>query len=119
MFLKLDHQKLDIYIVSRAFVLECYKLSKRLPPEEKFGLVSQLRRAAVSIHLMLRKELHENPEMREEDIMKLPEGCNRDRRSARHCRRPWIHFYGRYSIFRRDVSALLQDLNGLILATNA
>ena len=51
MFLKLDHQKLDIYIVSRAFVLECYKLSKRLPPEEKFGLAPQLRRAAVSIHL--------------------------------------------------------------------
>ena len=26
MFLKLNHQKLDIYGVSRQFVLECYKL---------------------------------------------------------------------------------------------
>ena len=51
MFLKLNHQKLDIYIVSRAFVSACYKLTKRLPPEEKFGLISQIRRAALSIHL--------------------------------------------------------------------
>ena len=51
MFLKLNHQKLDIYTFSRTFVLECYKLSKTLPPEEKFGMISQIRRAALSVHL--------------------------------------------------------------------
>jgi four helix bundle protein len=51
MFLKLNHQKLDIYNCSQAFVLECYKLSKSLPDSEKFGMVSQIRRAALSVHL--------------------------------------------------------------------
>ena len=51
MFLKLNHQKLDIYTYSRAFVLECYKLTKVLPVDEKFGMISQIRRAALSVHL--------------------------------------------------------------------
>ena len=51
MFLKLNHQKLDIYTFSRGFVLECYKLSKTLPADEKFGMISQIRRAALFVHL--------------------------------------------------------------------
>ena len=51
MFLKLNHQKLEVYQCSRQFVLECYKLSKSLPSEEKFGIISQIRRAALSVHL--------------------------------------------------------------------
>ena len=51
MFLKLNHQKLDIYGVSKQFVLECYRLTKSLPTEEKFGMVTQIRRAALSVHL--------------------------------------------------------------------
>ena len=51
MFLKLNHQKLDIYNYSKILVLECYKLSKYLPDSEKFGMVSQIRRAALSVHL--------------------------------------------------------------------
>ena len=50
MFLKLNHQKPDIYKFP-PFVLEGYKLSKYLPGSEKFGMVSQLRRAALSVHL--------------------------------------------------------------------
>lgn len=51
MFLTLNHQKLDIYAVSKSFVLECYRLTKILPAEEKFGMISQIRRAALSVHL--------------------------------------------------------------------
>ena len=51
MFLTLNHQKLDIYQASRSFVFECYRLSKALPAEEKFGMISQIRRAALSVHL--------------------------------------------------------------------
>lgn len=32
-------------------VLETYKLTSKLPSEEKFGMISQIRRAALSIHL--------------------------------------------------------------------
>jgi four helix bundle protein len=51
MFLTLNHQKPDVYSHSRLFVLECYKLIRTLPADEKFGMISQIRRAALSVHL--------------------------------------------------------------------
>ena len=51
MFLQLHHQRLDIYSVSRAFVKECYFITKHFPSEEKFALIQQIRRAALSVHL--------------------------------------------------------------------
>lgn len=51
MFLQLNHQKLDVYQYCRSFVLECYRLTKKFPSEERFVLVSQIRRAALSAHL--------------------------------------------------------------------
>jgi four helix bundle protein len=51
MFLTLNHQKLQVYTASREFVLECYQLTKSLPSDEKFGMITQIRRAALSVHL--------------------------------------------------------------------
>lgn len=51
MFLTLNHQKLKVYVYSRALVSECYKLTKSLPVTEKFSMISQIRRAALSVHL--------------------------------------------------------------------
>ena len=51
MFLKLNHQKLEVYTYSRALTLACYMLTKTLPAEEKFGMISQIRSAALSVHL--------------------------------------------------------------------
>ena len=51
MFLQLAHTKPDAFIVSKAFVLDCYQLTKHFPAEEKFGMISQIRRAALSVHL--------------------------------------------------------------------
>jgi hypothetical protein len=42
MFLILNHQKLDAYSYSRKLVLECYKMTKELPADEKFGIISQI-----------------------------------------------------------------------------
>ena len=51
MFLQLNYQKLAIYSASRLFVADCYKLTNYFPAEEKFGMISQIRRAALSVHL--------------------------------------------------------------------
>jgi four helix bundle protein len=51
MFLSLAHTKLDIFQASRSFVLECYKITKAFPAEERFTMVQQIRRAALSVHL--------------------------------------------------------------------
>ncbi len=42
-------EKLDVWQRSRVFVKEIYKLSARFPKEEKFGMTSQIRSAAVSV----------------------------------------------------------------------
>lgn len=43
------HDKLDVWKKSIDFVVAVYKATERFPKEEKFGLTSQLRRAAISI----------------------------------------------------------------------
>ena len=62
MFLKLNHQKPDIYKFP-PFVLEGYKLSKYLPGSEIFGMVSQLRRAALSVHLNIAEDASRKSEI--------------------------------------------------------
>ena len=51
MFLELSHTKLDVFSVTKQFVLNCYKETKSFPQEEKFGMISQIRRAALSVYL--------------------------------------------------------------------
>jgi len=51
MFLSLNHQKLEVFVLSKEFVLECYRITNKLPTDEKFGMISQIRRAAVSVCL--------------------------------------------------------------------
>ena len=53
MFLQLGHTKMDIYDISQHVVLKCYQITKLFPNEEKFALVQQIRRAAMSVHLNL------------------------------------------------------------------
>lgn len=64
MFLQLAHTKLNVYHQTRKLTLESYKLTKLFPPDERFAMVQQIRRAALSAHLNLaegasRKSLNE------------------------------------------------------------
>ncbi|HET9180315.1 MAG TPA: four helix bundle protein [Terriglobia bacterium] len=42
-------EQLEVWQVAHQIVLDVYKGTTHLPPEEKFGLTSQMRRAAVSV----------------------------------------------------------------------
>ena len=43
------HERLDVWAKSIEFVVAVYKATEPFPKDERFGLTSQLRRAAVSI----------------------------------------------------------------------
>lgn len=47
--LDLNHKKLRVWKLSIEFVALIYRITRIFPENEKYGLVSQLRRAAVSI----------------------------------------------------------------------
>ena len=53
MFIKLNHKSLDVYKAIRELTKEVYALSMNLPSEEKFNMVQQMRRAALSVKLNL------------------------------------------------------------------
>ena len=45
----MDHKQLDVWKKSMDLVVQVYQITNLLPDTEKFGLTSQMRRAAVSI----------------------------------------------------------------------
>ncbi|MGN6440043.1 MAG: four helix bundle protein [Agriterribacter sp.] len=51
MFLNLNHKKLQVYEVARQLTKVCHLVTLKLPPDEKFNLVQQIRRAALSVKL--------------------------------------------------------------------
>jgi len=66
MFLNLAHTKLDVYKFSEELAIECYRITNKFPPDERFALVQQIRRAAISVHL------------------NFAEGCSRKSKSERN-----------------------------------
>ena len=74
MFLQLNHQKLDVYTFSKQFVLECYKLTKILPSEERFSMCSQVRRAALSVHLNIAEGASRKSEVERKRYFEISRG---------------------------------------------
>jgi four helix bundle protein len=44
-----NHQELKVWQVGMDLAEACYRLSARLPKEDRYGLMSQMRRAAISV----------------------------------------------------------------------
>ena len=53
MFIKLNHQSLEVYKTIRELIKEIYFISIKLPSDEKFNMVQQMRRAGLSVKLNL------------------------------------------------------------------
>ena len=51
-------EDLDVFKLSHSLTLEIFDLTKAFPEEEKFGLISQMRRAAYSIPMNLMEGAH-------------------------------------------------------------
>ena len=44
-----SYKNLDVWQLAMAIVIQIYRITRAFPAEEKFGLIAQLRRAAVAI----------------------------------------------------------------------
>ncbi len=53
-------QKLEIYQLSKELVKDIYKLSSSFPPDEKYALVPQMNKAAVSVASNIAEETSRN-----------------------------------------------------------
>ncbi len=51
-------EDLDVFKLSHSLALEIFEITKSFPEEEKFGLVSQMRRAAYSVPMNLIEGAH-------------------------------------------------------------
>ena len=51
-------EELDVFKLSHSLTLETYGITKSFPDEEKFGLISQMRKAAYSIPMNLMEGAH-------------------------------------------------------------
>jgi four helix bundle protein len=74
MFLKLAHTNMEVYKYSQSLTLEVYKITKELPESEKFNLISQLRRAALSVHLNLAEGSSRKSELEKKRYYEIARG---------------------------------------------
>jgi four helix bundle protein len=51
MILELAHTNLNVYKLAQQMVFQTYALTRNFPPEERYSLQSQMRRAALSTYL--------------------------------------------------------------------
>lgn len=71
--LTLSHKTLDVYKISLSLIRGIYKAAGFFPKEEQYILTSQIRRAAISVEVILRKVHQEYQDRRKNIFMKLHE----------------------------------------------
>ena len=112
-----DFEKLDTYQKAINFSKEVYKATARFPAEERYGMASQFRRAAVSISLNIAEGVGRHSKTERQRFYRIARG------SLYECvpLTSLSHELGYFSDksakrFRADLEELAKMLNGLISA---
>jgi len=74
MFLQLNHKNLELCKVSRELIKESYKVTLLLPAEEKYTLVQQISRAALSVKLNVAEGSSRKPETERKRYLEISRG---------------------------------------------
>ena len=72
-----NYRELEVWKKAMDFVMEVYKITSNFPSEEKFGLCSQLKRAAVSIASNISEGAGRNSVLQFQNFLQISMGsCN-------------------------------------------
>jgi four helix bundle protein len=74
MFIDLKHKSLDVYKIVRELVKETYQVSLKLPSDERFNMVQQIRRAALSVKLNLAEGSTRRSEVERKRYLEISRG---------------------------------------------
>jgi len=74
MFIDLKHKSLDVYKIVRELVKETYQVSLKVPPDERFNMVQQIRRAALSVKLNLAEGSTRRSEVERKRYLEISRG---------------------------------------------
>lgn len=74
MFIDLKHKSLDVYKIVRELVKETYSVSLKLPTEERFNMVQQIRRASLSVKLNLAEGSTRKSEVERKRFLEISRG---------------------------------------------
>ena len=74
MFIQLQHKSLLVYQAVRDLTKEIYKVSPKLPADEKFNMVQQIRRAALSAKLNLAEGSTRRSEVERKRYLEIARG---------------------------------------------
>ena len=73
-----DYRDLDVWKVAMATVKDVYRITKALPTDERYGLVSQMRRAAVSIPANIAEGYGRDSSGNYVQFLKIAQGSTRE-----------------------------------------
>lgn len=86
-------EKLNVWKDSIELVKNTYDITESFPDKEKFGLISQIRRATISISLNLAEGLTRDTEKDKRRFITIAFGANNgDFKSINHCQRARLYF---------------------------
>jgi four helix bundle protein len=74
MFLQLNHQQFDVFKIARIFVKDCYEFTMHFPPDEKFAMTQQIRRAALSVYLNISEGFSRKSEAERKRFFEISRG---------------------------------------------
>ena len=115
MFLNLGHTKIEVFQQSRQLVFACYKITQLFPSEEKFALVQQIRRAALSVHLNIAEGCSRKSAIERKRFYEVARGSVIEIDAALdiacildYCKQEQLHVLGQYIISTfKQLSALI------------
>jgi four helix bundle protein len=115
MFLQLAHTKKDSFQESKKLVLECYRLTKEFPPDEKFAMVQQIRRAALSVHLNIAEGCSRKSEIERKRFFEVSRGSLVEVDTAIDIAHEWL--YKSLEVLQplgKHIISAFKQLSGLI-----